>query len=65
MGSYNKVNTIRFIIEVCKILEIVYKFRYNFNNIEVYVDKSVEQQDFQVKDISYKEVEPLKEIGLI
>ena len=30
-------------ILVCKILEIVYKFRYNFNNIEVYVDKSVKQ----------------------
>ena len=49
-------------ILVCKILEIVYKFRYNFNNIEVYVDKSVKQQDFQVKDVSYKEIEPLKEI---
>ena len=65
IGSYNKVNAVRFIIEVCKILKIVYKFKYNFNNIVVYVDKNVKQQDFQVKDISYKEVEPLKEIGLI
>lgn len=65
IDSYNKVNTFRFVILVCKMLEIVYKFRYNFNNIVVYVDKSVKQWDFQVKDISYKEVEPLKEFSLI
>lgn len=65
IGNYNKVNTARFIIGVSKILEIVYKFRYNFNNILVYVDKSVKQQDFQVKDISYKEVQLLKEFSLI
>lgn len=62
IDNYNKVNTFRFIIVVCKILEIVYKFRYNFNNVVVYVDKSIKQQDFQVKDISYKEVETLEEI---
>lgn len=45
---------------VCKILKIVYKFRYNFNNVVVYVDKSVKQQDFQVKDVSYKEIEPFE-----
>lgn len=50
---------------MCKILEIIYKFRYNFNNIEIYVDKSVKQWDFQVKDLSYKEAEPLKEFSLI
>ena len=65
IGSYNKVNAVRFIIDVCKILEIVYKFRYNFNNIEVYVDKSVKQQDFQVKDVSYKEIGLLNKFGLI
>ena len=65
IDSYNKVNTLRFVILMCKILEIVYKFRYNFNNIEVYVDKSVKQQDFQVKDVSYKEIGLLNKFGLI